>query len=244
MELKTSIILQINLNEAERNELLHLHQQYYDNIAPVIFFKDLHEKDWVIIIKDVNGKLLGFTTIQLIWLEIEHIKHLYLFSGDTIVKESIRNSPVLATAFARFMYALIENYPDYPIHWFLISKGYRTYRFLPVYFKEYYPVHDQQIPLAYKEILDSIALYKFGEEYNPYTQIIHHKEEKDRLKPEFAEIAEAKKKDADIRFFYEKNPFFYRGNELACIADIRVSNFKPLVNRILNYGKVDFKWVY
>jgi hypothetical protein len=242
MDLKTSIIRQKYLNESERFNLLNLHQQYYDNVKPEIFFNDLSEKDWIIIIKDQSGNLLGFTTIQLIWLDIRNTKHMYLYSGDTIVIERIRNSPVLAGAFAHFMNALINNYPNTPIHWFLISKGYRTYRFLPVYFIEYYPVHDKSIPSDYQQVLDSIAIYKFGYEYNPITQIIHHKEEKDRLRPEFAEIYEAKKKDADIHFFFEKNPFFYKGDELACISDIRHSNFKPLVDRILKNTKVNFNW--
>jgi hypothetical protein len=242
MEFETKIIRQISLSDTERYKLLNLHTQYYDNVVPDSFFEDLLNKDWIILITDLLGNPLGFTSIQLVWLEINQTNHFYLYSGDTIVKESIRNSPVLAGAFAHFMLALIRHYPENPIHWFLITKGYRTYRFLPVYFNEYYPVHDKPIPANYQGILDAIAIHKFGDEYNPATQLIHHREEKDHLKPIFAEIPEGKMKDADIRFFHEKNPFFYKGDELACITDIKHSNFKPLVERIIKHIHVDFNW--
>ncbi len=240
MQFETSIIRQKELNKDERLSLLNLHQKYYDLVKPSIFFRDLEEKEWIILMKNQQGEPLGFSTIQLIWLKIKKINHLFLFSGDTLVKEEIRNAPALAGAFIHFMYALIKAYPSNPLHWFLITKGYRTYRFLPVYFKDYFPVYDKPFPPDSKEILDRIAHYKFGDDYDPDRIIIRHKQEADRLKPEFAHIPEGKLKDRNIRFFYEKNPLFYLGDELACITDIRISNFNPLVERIGKHAKINF----
>ncbi len=242
MECKTSIIRLGELTEAEKNNLLQLHAQYYDNVIEEVFLKDLSEKDWIIIITDGRGQLQGFSTIQLIWLKIEQKYHLYLFSGDTIIREEARNTHALSGAFIHFMYAIIENHPKIPIHWFLISKGYRTYRFLPVYFKEYYPVRNKVVPGYYQEILNAVAFYKFGDQYNPQAHLICYKQKKDRLKPEHAQINDGRLRNPDIQFFLDKNPFFYNGDELTCITDICKSNFNPLLERVWKSTSVNFNW--
>ena len=238
---KARIIRVTELNTSEKHALLKLHQHYYENVKSSVFYKDLEQKDFLIVIYNDREQISGFSTIQLIWLEIDDLQHLFLFSGDTVVKEEVRNSPVLAGGFAYFLHYLIKTYPENPKHWFLITKGYRTYRFLPVYFKEFYPTYNRPFSLMHRKILDAIAMYKFGNQYNPEDQIIRYYEEKDHLKPEFAEIPGGKLKNPDVAFFYLKNPGFIHGNEFACIADISESNLKPLVGRILNNTKVSFK---
>jgi hypothetical protein len=239
MQIQTKIIKPNHLGITEKQKMLALHQQYYDQVVPDIFFHDLGQKDWVIIMTNQIGQPLGFSTIQLIPLEISGIRHIFLFSGDTVVKEEIRNLPLLAGAFIHFMYTLISAFPVTPLHWFLITKGYRTYRFLPVYFKEYYPVYNKSIPLSVKEILDKIAFFKFGQAYNPETLLIRTAES-DRLKPGHAKIPEGKLKDPAIRFFCDRNPLFYEGDELACIADIKIDNFMPMVERIRKHVQINF----
>lgn len=242
MECQTRIIRLGELTEAEKIHLFQLHAQYYDNVIEEVFLKDLSEKDWVILIKDGRGQLQGFSTIQLIWLKIEKEYHLYLFSGDTIIREEARNTQALSGAFIHFMYALIETHPNIPIHWFLITKGYRTYRFLPVYFKEYYPVRNKVVPGYYQEVLDTVALYKFGDQYNPQAHLVSFKHEKDHLKPEHALINDGRLRNPDIQFFLAKNPFYYKGDELTCITDICKSNFNPLVEKVWKSTSVNFNW--
>lgn len=237
---KAKIVKRSEIDLLKRQSLLELYKRYYDNVVSENFFKDFDEKDWVILIEGENDEVFGFSTLQIINLNINHIEHLYLFSGDTIMQEEVRNSPILACAFAQFMYALIEKYPNKPLHWFLISKGYRTYRFLQVYFKEYYPVYDKTIPNEKKEILDAIATYKFDDDYNNDTQVIHYNEAKDYLKPEHAEILDGKLKNPHIQFFAERNKNYKDGDELACITDISEDNFKPLVFRIKDFIDVEF----
>jgi hypothetical protein len=242
MECQTSIIRNKDLSAEEINCLFQLHSQYYDNVIEKVFHKDLSEKDWVIIINDDQGRLQGFSTIQLIWLKIDKQDHLYLFSGDTIIKEEARNTHALSGAFIHFMYALIESYHEIPIHWFLITKGFRTYRFLPLYFKEFYPVRDKEIPEYYQEVLNTVAFYKFGSQYNPQAHLICYEHEKDKLKHEHALVSEGRLRNPEIQFFLAKNPFFYKGDELTCISDICKSNFNPLIDRIWESTSVNFTW--
>ena len=240
MDYQAGIIKHEELTGAERKDLFLLHRQYYDNVYEDIFLKDLSEKDWIIIIRDGRGQLQGFSTIQLIWLKVEQKEHLYLFSGDTIIREEARNTHALAGAFIHFMYFLIDNHRGIPIHWFLITKGYRTYRFLPVYFKEYYPVFNKAVPVCYQKVLDAVAFHKFGDQYNPQAHLIRYKHEKDRLKPGYALINEGRLKNPAVQFFLAKNPFFYKGDELTCITDICKNNFNPLVDRIRKGTSVNF----
>jgi hypothetical protein len=242
MDCQTSIIRLNELTETEKNSLFQLHTQYFDHVIEEVFLKDLSEKDWIIIIKDGRGELQGFSTIQLIWLKIEQKDHLYLFSGDTIIREEARNMHALSGAFIHFMYALIENHQEVPIHWFLITKGYRTYRFLPLYFKEYYPARNKVVPVYYHEVLNAVAFYKFGGQYNPHTYLICYNHEKDRLKPGHALINKGRLRNPEIEFFLAKNPFYYKGDELTCITDICKSNFNPLVERVWKGTSVNFNW--
>ncbi len=242
MKIVTGIVPQKTLNNQDRQCLLKLHQQYFDNVKPATFFNDLQEKDWVILIKSNSGKVLGFSTIQLVWLVVNGVEVLYLYSGDTIVKEEVRSSCALSCAFVKFMFALIERYPKTLKYWFLISKGYRTYRFLPLYFKEYYPAYNAEIPQMHKDALNTIAFYKFGDSYNPDSQIIMFKNGKDYLKTPIANIPETKQNDKHVKYFLDRNPEYFLGNELACIAGICESNFKPAVYKVKDVTKVDFIW--
>lgn len=240
MNIQTSIIKQDELIAGERKNMLILYQHYYDNVKPAIFYEDLKEKDYVVVIKDESGDITGFSTIQLLNLIAAGRDRLFLFSGDTIIREQTRKSNSLAGAFIIFMYALIRRYPHTPLHWFLITKGYRTYRFLQLYFREYYPVFDRPFPQYYREVLDAVAIHKFGYDYDPQTNIIRCTKGMDRLKTSFAEVPEGRLKDPHIRFFLEKNPFYYKGDELGCITDIRIDNFTSVVERMKMHAKVIF----
>jgi hypothetical protein len=242
MKCITSIINIGELTGLEKSRLFNLHTRYYDNVSEEVFRTDLSEKDWIIMVKDDRGGLQGFSTIQLIVLKVGDTDHLYLFSGDTIIREEARNVHALSGAFIHFMYALIENHSDLPLHWFLIAKGFRTYRFLPLYFREFYPVRNKSVPGYSQEVLNAIAFYKFGIQYDPHAHLIRYRHEKDRLKPAHAFINQGRLRNPEIQFFLDKNPCYYKGDELTCIADISLSNFNPLVERVRKGTMVNFKW--
>lgn len=242
MNCHASIIKIKDLTPSDKINMLQLHLRYYDNVFEAHFFTDLMEKDWVILLRDDAGLIQGFSTIQLIWLEIEGVEHLFLFSGDTVVSESIRNAPALTGAFIHFMYALIGSYPETPRFWFLITKGYRTYRFLPLYFNEYYPIHNKNVPGYFQKVLDTVAFHKFGDAYIPEAHLLRFKTDRDYLKPEHAAIAKGRLNKPDVKFFLEKNPNYHQGEELTCITAISTQNFNSLVERVRQSTIVKFEW--
>ena len=74
--------------------------------------------------------------------------------------------PALSAASPAAALSLIDKYRDEPLYWYLISKGYRTYRFLPVFFREFYPRHDVATPPVEAAVLYALGRRKFGDSYD------------------------------------------------------------------------------
>jgi hypothetical protein len=236
----TSIITRVaNLSEAHRDAMFRLHDRHFCNVRSAAFFQDLAEKDWVILLID-KGDLAGFSTLKLIRLPVAGADRLFLFSGDTIVDPAHWQNSTLAGCFGHFMLRTLSENPVTPIYWFLITKGYRTYRFLPVYFNHFYPAWNQPTPPPYAELLHAAASHKFGDAYNPHTGLIHHQEARDRLRPALCNIAPSRLQDPHVRFFLERNPNYHAGDELACIADISRDNLNRYAWRVIE--KTAVQW--
>jgi hypothetical protein len=73
-----------------------------------------------------------------------------LFSGDTIIMKEYWGSMALSLLFGELMIRLLKEYEDKEIYWMLISKGLRTYKYLPSFFLEYYPCSDKPTPENYR----------------------------------------------------------------------------------------------
>jgi hypothetical protein len=67
---------------------------------------------------------------------------------------------------------LIDRYPAGSLFWFLISKGYKTYRYLPLFFREYYPRHTAPTPPWAQSIIDVLGRQKYPRAYDPSAGII------------------------------------------------------------------------
>ena len=67
----------------------------------------------------------------------------------------------------RLAVELMETTHPATLYWFLIAKGYRTYRFLPVFFREFYPRYECATPAWAKSLLDALGRTMFGQAYDP-----------------------------------------------------------------------------
>ena len=106
---------------------------------------DLQAKQWVILLYDDN-RLCGFSTQVVFDFPHEHRLTRILFSGDTIIDKHYWGSLALPVAWGRLMLLLQSSRPDTDLFWLLTSKGYKTYRFLPVFFHEFYPCYCTPTP--------------------------------------------------------------------------------------------------
>jgi len=115
-----------------------------------------------------------------------------------------------------------------------LTSGYRTYRLLPVFWREFYPRAGSQTPLAWDVLLKTLAEQRFGARFCPRRQIVQFASPQ-RLRPEFAEIPEGRLADPNVKLFVARNPGHVDGDELVCIADLSPDNLTPAGKRVV-YG--------
>jgi hypothetical protein len=237
MKVEACIIASRRLSEEDREAMFRLHGAHFCNVVRGTFMDDLAQKDWVILMK-CQSEIVGFSTIQILRLPAEGRDRVFLFSGDTVVDRAFWQRSALAGAFGHFMLRLMATEPGRPIHWFLISKGYRTYRFLPVFFRRFFPVHHSPTPPEETAVLDAVARFKFGSAYDPARGIISFGGTRDRLSEALAEVPPHRRRDPHVAFFLRKNPGYRSGDELACLADISKENLNESAWRVIRHTDV------
>ncbi len=229
----TEILSVDRAGEGVLRECLALFSRFYANVTEEKFFADFLDKKWVILLKE-GGVVIGFST-QTFFLADGRV---FLYSGDTVVAPEYWRKRRLSGAFCHLMTHLLERFPDKKCYWFLTSKGFRTFRYLPVFFKSFYPDFAENPKL--KHLLDAVAMEKYPDRYDVDTGIIHPAPEDNVLREEMRKRSVARDNDRYIQFFFSKNPKFGDGDELACITEINPDNFKKTIFRVLESTKVDW----
>ncbi len=232
MPLTGTVIETAGLIPADIDRMYALMQQYFTGVAPAAFRHDLAEKPWVIVLRDSDtGVLHGFSTLCLLDATVQDAPVRAFFSGDTIIDRPYWGSLELERTWFHFLYTRIDTEPHLRWYWFLICKGYRTYRYLPVYFRHYFP-SSEPIPLFEQAVLDQLAADRFGDAYDPVTGIIHCRHDY-HLRDGIGDIAECERRDPRIAFFEGRNPGWRQGDELACLTDLSYANLKRCAFRML-----------
>lgn len=210
--------------------LLEIH---YKNTRRVDFDKDLAEKEWVILLNDANsGEMKGFSTQMIFSHQFQGEEVKVLFSGDTIIDKKYWGGIELPLAFVELMLHLIKKNFEYRLYWMLISKGVRTYKFLPVFFKDFYPRFDKETPPELDQFLKSLGRKKFPETFDSKSGIVRARRNGQYLKKQYHPTPDINKK-AHVNFFYNKNPGYLKGDELLCIAELKVDNMRQFIMREL-----------
>ncbi|HMC65975.1 MAG TPA: hypothetical protein VKI65_13635 [Gemmataceae bacterium] len=234
MRLVGCLVTVESLTLAERAQMFALMDAHYENVALPAFEADLAEKQWVILVRDPrDGGVCGFSTQMLLDVEVEGRPMQVLFSGDTIIARDRWGDSALAQVWGRLALSLIDAHPGIERYWFLISKGYKTYRFLPVFFREYYPRPGTVTPPWAKAVIDALGRHKYRTAYDPHAGVVRAEGYKDRLRPGVADLTPERLKDPHVRFFSERNSGHARGDELCCIAPLTRENFTPAAYRVI-----------
>ncbi len=237
------IVARPRVPEGDLQRMLALHRRSFAKVSETGFRTDLAEKHWVIQLRDDSGAIVGFSTQMLITLGDGDAPRRFLFSGDTVVAREHRRQPGLAGAFGHLMLHLVERYGEQGLYWFLISKGFRTYRFLPVYFRSYWPGPDrtpgEDAELA--PLLALVAHHKFGEAWDPRAGVVRAGGCKEHLRDDAAAMHARRERDPHVRFFLDANPGWSKGDELACIAPITRNNLNEGAWRVIR--RTEPRWV-
>ena len=215
------------ISTSQISDMFALHQVYFENVSFDKFKSDFSKKQWCIVICNLEQRIVGYSTIELIFRTINNKSQLILFSGDTLVSKEYRSSNALIPLFVQFSEYLERIYPTHERYWLLITKGYRTYRLLPTNYRVFYPTFRIETPPEIQNIIDIICLEKFGSRYDAQAGILQSDNQHDFLKPEFAEIPTGREHNPDVKFFLNINTGFRLGDELICLTPLAVSNLLP-----------------
>ena len=241
MNTTTSIAKRTLLTENEITEMYAVFSKSYKNTQEDRFRADLDGKDWVILLLGADRKIVGFSTLEVYRHEGPCGPAVIMYSGDTVVDHAHRTSGHLAGAFGHLMLHTIKGSNGVPVYWLLTSKGARTYRFLPVFFRNFYPAFDSRVPPDVKRLIDEVAKEKFGKEYSVATQTVCHQGLRDTLNASEVVPILKRTSDAHIRFFLERNPGYVQGDELVCIARVAEHNLNSRSRRVIECTEVEWR---
>lgn len=221
------------LTPAQRDRLHTLLGHYFANVTRSHFEADLAEKEWVVLLADTtSGQIQGFSTLMRLEVTVDGQPIVAFFSGDTIIARDYWGETELPRLWGRHVFDLAAAIPDIPVYWFLISSGYKTYRFLPVFFREFYPTYRCPIPPQIKRRLDALAQLKFPTSYDAESGLIRL-DTPAPLRPGVAEITEQRLKNPHVAFFVAANPGHVHGDQLACLVELSEANLTAAGRRML-----------
>lgn len=211
-----------------------LFSRLYRCVDAPTFERDLHEKDWVLLLRDGAGRVQGFTTMMRYDIALDGRPVRALFSGNTVIDPVHWGDPSLVRTWTAFMAALKLDAPDVPLYWYLICSGYRTYLYLPLFYREFYPRYDAVTPPAMGRLLDELGRSKFPGEYRD--GIVHVRDARECLDATLAVPAPRKLRNPHVRYFCERNADYLRGDELVCVAEFSAANTRRTAQRALLDG--------
>ena len=219
------------LAATDRAEMFSLLAQYFEGVTREQFERDLTEKNWVIEIRHAQ-RLVGFSTLLMEEVCFEGQALTVIYSGDTIMSPEARNSPELARTWITSVNYLRASTPSHPCYWLLLTSGYRTYRFLPVFWKEFTPRHDARTPAYEQRLTHQLAQRQYGQWYDPLRGIVRFPCPQ-RLRGSLGVINPARTGSPHVNYFLTRNPGHADGDELVCLTEISAANLTPAGRRMV-----------
>ncbi len=231
MPLKSRVVAVGELSQSEITTLYDLFDECF--VAErEHFLRDLSLKNWVLLLEDPEGGLQGFTTLSLYETTACGQALSVVYSGDTLVRPAYWGTMELSRSWIKTVLSLSVGMVQ-PLYWLLLTSGYRTYRFLPVFFREFYPRYDQPTPPALQALLGELARARFGADFHCREGIVRFASGATPLRGGVAEVPEERLKDPHIAFCLEKNPGHAQGDELVCLTLAHPDNLTAAGRRML-----------
>jgi hypothetical protein len=217
-----------SLTSEQRERMLAILANNFSHVSREQFERDLAEKNAVILIRGSDGKIVGFSTLLLYQAEFQGKAIAVVYSGDTIIEREAWGSSALPRTWIHSVWKLHrERFPELPLYWLLLTSGYRTYRFLSVFWKTFYPNPHTATPAEMEGLRDELARARFGEKYKDGVVRLGQP-----LKRELLETPA--RPDPHIRFFIERNPGYVDGDELVCLAPLTAENLTAAGKRMVD----------
>lgn len=234
--MRARLVPAAELDSGERGRMLGLLGRHFAGITRDRFEADLAEKNWALLLEDGEGALVGFSSIHYHPAVHDGETLGIVYSGDTIVDPAAWNASVLAPAWIAAVRLLHRDHPGRRLFWLLITSGFRTYRFLPTFWREFFPRHDRPTPPALAALAARLAGERFGSSYDPATGIVRFAAPQ-VLRNGLGGIPPSRLDNPHVAFFARANPGHARGDELVCLTDLSDANLTPAGLRMVRRGE-------
>jgi hypothetical protein len=234
--LKTSIIEIAELRNKDRAQMFDLYAAYYEGAEAAVFHRDLSAKDFVVLMTSDDEVIRGFSTLCVYRENWKGQNVRVLYSGDTIIERDYWGQNQFSKVWLELAGRIKAEDPSTPLYWLLIVKGHRTYRYLSLFSKEYFPRHDLDTPNGFQSLMDHLAQRKFGNSYDPDSGLIRFPEPRSFLSEDLAIIPAKDSQRPEVKYFLRRNPKYYEGDELLCLCELQPEKLTRLARQWFEDG--------
>jgi hypothetical protein len=224
------LVPRAKLLRAQKAEMFELLAQHFNGVTAEQFARDLAEKNLVLLLER-EDKLVGFSTLLAYSTLFEGSNTNVIYSGDTIVTPEAWGTTALPRAWVAGVDALRTTLPPGPCYWLLLTSGFRTYRFLSIFWREFFPRFDMPTPSNLGRLLDQLARKRFGKQFNSETGVVRFVNPQ-KLRADLKEIPAGREHDPHVSFFTSRNPGHAEGDELVCLAELCPENLTAAGRRM------------
>jgi hypothetical protein len=226
-----NLVPRTELTAAQRRDMFQLLAQHFEGVTAEQFARDLAEKNLALLLRR-DEMLVGFSTLLAYATAFEGAPMNVIYSGDTIVAPDAWGTTALPRAWVAGVDALRATQPPGRCFWLLLTSGFRTYRFLPVFWREFFPRFNAPTPTGRQRLLDHIARERFGAQFDADAGIVCFNSPQ-RLRAELESIPPGRQNDPHIAFFLSRNPGHVHGDELVCLTELSPDNLTRAGRRMM-----------
>jgi hypothetical protein len=230
-KLSASVVPGRALGNDEAADMFALLAAHFEGVDRPTFDRDLAEKNWVVTLRDDDGCLRGFSTLLIYPTRASGRPVTVVYSGDTIVDPSAWGSPALPRAWIQAVHELSERDAAGELYWLLLTSGFRTYRFMSVFCRSFYPRFDGPTPPAAQRMIDELSAERFGAAYDRSSGLVRFARPQ-RLRDHLSAVPDGRTADPHVRFFLDRNPGHVRGDELVSLASLALENLTSAGRRM------------
>lgn len=230
-KISTELVAQAALTNTQRNALFNLLAAHFDGVTRGQFEHDLAEKNWVLLLTR-EERLVGFTTLLAYETAFEGEPLAVIYSGDTIVAPEAWGGTTLPRAWIAAVNQVRASLTPARCVWLLLTSGFRTYRFLPVFWREFWPRCGAPTPLEHQRLMARLADERFGAQFHAATGLVRFARPQ-RLRGGLSGVPIGRATDPHIAFFVARNPGHAQGDELVCVTEISPENMTAAGRRMV-----------
>ncbi len=224
--LEGCVVRSADLSAGQRARMGALMSASFSGLDPRVFARDLTEKPWTILLRNPDGEIMGFSTLDIMTTQVAGHSVKAVYSGDTIIDLRHRATSALPRAFLSFVaHHTGVGRDGARWFWFYVCKGFRTYRFLPVFYRNFYPFPETPTPAFEQQVMDQLAAMRFGAAYDAAAGVVRVAGDY-ILREGVGDVTAGRSRDPFIRFFARRNPGWPRGEELVCLVALDRPNLR------------------